>query len=393
MIADAGSAVAPADLLAVRQRVALRRDGGCEQRRRERVRAQAPRREHKARKHKRTDGDSRRHGEQRHTSTKAGYADDALRYDVPRHCQARCRLRLITDRDAWNRFVEARPTGNITQTFEWGELGARCGRRCLRLGASAGRRAGRRDAGDGRARAAAAAVRISTCRAGRWWTIRTVPRSPRCARGPAAGGASARRIHAQGRAERRWTAMRRGSAALRQAGLPAQSVRDASAALVGAGYHARARSDLLAGMKEKWRYNIRLAGRKGVQVREASSDADIDTFYALYQETAARDGIFIHPKEHYADVPAPLWRARRGGAAARGVRRDAHRRADRREVWACGDVHVRRVIQPRAQPHAQPPAPVDGDPLGEGARLHALRLPRHRRGAGPQRRHVQPLHL
>ena len=58
---------------------------------------------------------------------------------------------------------------------------------------------------------------------------------------------------------------------------------------------------LLAGMKEKWRYNIRLAGRKGVVVREATSPADVDTFYALYRETAQRDGIFIHGKRHYED--------------------------------------------------------------------------------------------
>jgi lipid II:glycine glycyltransferase (peptidoglycan interpeptide bridge formation enzyme) len=60
--------------------------------------------------------------------------------------------------------------------------------------------------------------------------------------------------------------------------------------------------DILAGMKEKWRYNIRLAGRKGVQVRAAHAPEDVDTFYALYQETAARDGFFIHPKTHYADI-------------------------------------------------------------------------------------------
>src|SRR5579859_4732426 len=45
-------------------------------------------------------------------------------------------------------------------------------------------------------------------------------------------------------------------------------------------------ADLLASMKEKWRYNIRLAGRKGVQVREVTAPADVDTFYTLYQETA-----------------------------------------------------------------------------------------------------------
>jgi lipid II:glycine glycyltransferase (peptidoglycan interpeptide bridge formation enzyme) len=58
---------------------------------------------------------------------------------------------------------------------------------------------------------------------------------------------------------------------------------------------------LLAGMHEKWRYNVRLAGRKGVQVREGSGPADVDTFYRLYRETADRDGIFIHGQQHYSD--------------------------------------------------------------------------------------------
>ena len=53
-------------------------------------------------------------------------------------------------------------------------------------------------------------------------------------------------------------------------------------------------AELLAGMKEKWRYNVRLAGRKGVVVRDAAAPDDVDTFYRLYQETADRDGIFIH---------------------------------------------------------------------------------------------------
>ena len=42
---------------------------------------------------------------------------------------------------------------------------------------------------------------------------------------------------------------------------------------------------LLAEMKEKWRYNIRLAGRKGVTVRQGQGQADLDTFYRIYETT------------------------------------------------------------------------------------------------------------
>lgn len=55
---------------------------------------------------------------------------------------------------------------------------------------------------------------------------------------------------------------------------------------------------LLAGMKAKTRYNIRLAGRKGVEVSEGTP-ADLDEFYALFRETAIRDDFFIHDKAVY----------------------------------------------------------------------------------------------
>lgn len=59
---------------------------------------------------------------------------------------------------------------------------------------------------------------------------------------------------------------------------------------------------LLAGMKEKWRYNIRLAGRKGVTVRRGKGQADLDTFYRLYETTSERDQFHINSKKHYEDI-------------------------------------------------------------------------------------------
>lgn len=60
--------------------------------------------------------------------------------------------------------------------------------------------------------------------------------------------------------------------------------------------------DILAGMKEKWRYNVRLAGRKGVTVRRGDGQADLDSFYRIYETTSERDQFFIHNKQHYEDV-------------------------------------------------------------------------------------------
>ncbi len=57
--------------------------------------------------------------------------------------------------------------------------------------------------------------------------------------------------------------------------------------------------DQLAAMKSKWRYNIRLAEKKGVAVRRLDAGG-LDAFYALYEETAKRDRIAIHGKDYYA---------------------------------------------------------------------------------------------
>jgi lipid II:glycine glycyltransferase (peptidoglycan interpeptide bridge formation enzyme) len=57
--------------------------------------------------------------------------------------------------------------------------------------------------------------------------------------------------------------------------------------------------DILGGMKPKWRYNIRLAEKKGVAVRRAGEE-ETALFYALFKETARRDHIAIHSAEYYA---------------------------------------------------------------------------------------------
>ncbi|MCB0033148.1 MAG: peptidoglycan bridge formation glycyltransferase FemA/FemB family protein [Anaerolineales bacterium] len=62
----------------------------------------------------------------------------------------------------------------------------------------------------------------------------------------------------------------------------------------------RPEEELLADMKSKTRYNIRLAGRKDVVVREGTP-TDFDMIYAMYAETAARDGFIIRPRAYYLD--------------------------------------------------------------------------------------------
>jgi lipid II:glycine glycyltransferase (peptidoglycan interpeptide bridge formation enzyme) len=67
---------------------------------------------------------------------------------------------------------------------------------------------------------------------------------------------------------------------------------------------SRSEDDVLAGMKPKWRYNIRLAQRKGVSVHavEIVDEETLRLFYELYAETSARDGFLIRQFPYYRDV-------------------------------------------------------------------------------------------
>lgn len=58
---------------------------------------------------------------------------------------------------------------------------------------------------------------------------------------------------------------------------------------------------LLGRMKPKTRYNIRLAERRGVRVREGTM-ADLEAFYELYRETGRRDGFLTRPYPYYRQV-------------------------------------------------------------------------------------------
>jgi lipid II:glycine glycyltransferase (peptidoglycan interpeptide bridge formation enzyme) len=65
---------------------------------------------------------------------------------------------------------------------------------------------------------------------------------------------------------------------------------------------------LLAAMKPKTRYNIRLAARKGVVVRPGGP-ADFPAIVEMYQETGARDGFTVRPAAYYLDGWDALYRA------------------------------------------------------------------------------------
>lgn len=60
--------------------------------------------------------------------------------------------------------------------------------------------------------------------------------------------------------------------------------------------------DILMSFEEKTRYNVRLAQRKGIVVKEDPSERGINTFYQMYQTTAQRDNFLVHPLKYYQAV-------------------------------------------------------------------------------------------
>jgi peptidoglycan pentaglycine glycine transferase (the first glycine) len=59
--------------------------------------------------------------------------------------------------------------------------------------------------------------------------------------------------------------------------------------------------ELRARMKQKTRYNIRLAARKGVKVRAGTMN-DLPMLYKMYAETSVRDGFVIRDEDYYQTV-------------------------------------------------------------------------------------------
>ncbi len=63
------------------------------------------------------------------------------------------------------------------------------------------------------------------------------------------------------------------------------------------------RSDdaLLAAMKQKTRYNVKLAAKRGVTVRQGDA-TDLPAFYRLLETTASRDAFGVHTAAYYTDL-------------------------------------------------------------------------------------------
>ena len=214
----------------------------------------------------------------------------------------------ITDKEQWNTFLLSQPRGHLLQTYEWGELNKYLGGTIYRLGAlDDGRMVGamlltvapvplpRKIPG----------VTLNWLYSVRGPTVES-PDSPALAVLISYAHTLAKREHAvvlrvepniadDDPNEHAWLA------AYHRLGFRTNPI----------AVHGRRSwvldirppaEKLLADLKMTWRQNVRSAERKGVTIREATSDADFDAYYELLKVTSERDDFFIHNKDYHKEI-------------------------------------------------------------------------------------------
>lgn len=207
------------------------------------------------------------------------------------------------DRNRFNSFVAQFDTGDLLQSFEWGDLKGRGGWAPVRICAA-----------DGHGIVAAASI-----------LKRKIPHTNRCImyapRGPVMDTRNAALVE-EFSAHLRGIAKAHGAILLKID--PPVPVEDtvSETNLRSAGFRPvvsegfggtqpkcvmqldlnMSLDDLLASFKPKWRYNIRLAEKKGVTVRLDCGREDLGAFYTLLLETAKRDGFLVRGRKYFEDM-------------------------------------------------------------------------------------------
>ncbi len=216
----------------------------------------------------------------------------------------------ITDRTTWDNLLLQLPQPHVLQSWDWGEFKSRWGWQPARWLWQ-----------DASGRPAAAAQVLRRPLPGTPWSMLYVPKGPLWDYGdrslvqevlaglegmarqqralfvkidpdvPLAFGAKGESPHPAGEAVERL---------LRRRGwqYSSQQIQFQNTVLIDLSPPEEA---LLAAMKAKWRYNIRLARRRGVRV-ERGNDASLETFYRLYRTTSRRNRFLIRPRPYYLDA-------------------------------------------------------------------------------------------
>lgn len=211
------------------------------------------------------------------------------------------RIRLFSDREPtdskiWNSFVSASPKGHLLQSWQWGQLKAAFGWQAVRMGIE----------DKGHIVAGAQVLFRPLLPFPRYLSIAYVPKGPLLDFGNLGVSetlfSTIHRLARQNKAillkiepelPDRPSVVRQlqacGFHPSQQAIQPRSTIHiDLRAAI----------DEILARMKSKTRYNVRLAERKGVLVREGTAD-DLPIFYRLIEMTSRRDGFAVHSQEYY----------------------------------------------------------------------------------------------
>ncbi len=203
------------------------------------------------------------------------------------------RFLKIEDRERWNGFL-LQKGGHLLQSYEWGEFKSRFGWRASRGALE-----------EGGEIIAGAQVLVRNTPLG---SLAYIPR------GPVLDGKEGKTL-GELWAQLHILARQEGSVFLRLE--PDWEGGERGRLLEREGFHRAAESiqpqntlavdiegdleSILSQMKPKTRYNIRLAERKGVVVREGREE-DLATFYELLRITGRRDRFFVHSGRYYLEA-------------------------------------------------------------------------------------------
>lgn len=215
-------------------------------------------------------------------------------------------IQEITDKEQWNGFLLSQPRGHLLQSYEWGELNRYLGGKIYRLGAL-----------DNDGRLLGAMMLTLSPVAGHRLPFNWLYSS----RGPTVPTPDSPALVALIEYAQKVLAKREHAVALRLEPNIADDDPEQErwiAAYRGLGFqtnpyavHGRrswvldirpSADELLAKFKMTWRQNVRSAERKGVVVREASSEADFDAYYSLLKLTSERDAFFIHGQDYHKEI-------------------------------------------------------------------------------------------
>lgn len=209
----------------------------------------------------------------------------------------RARIASDADRERYNAFVAASPLADVLQAWEWGEVKRRTGW------------APRRFIAEDDAGRIVATAQVLGRR-----PVRGAPMLLYTPRGPVVEGFSSDALERLLREIRD----RAAGAFVLKCDPPVEDGSPEARALVGAGLRLAPEAGfggvqpkavmvldlspdpekILAGFHSKWRYNIRLAERKGVEVVQAGR-GELSVFYDLLVETARRDGFLIRGRSYF----------------------------------------------------------------------------------------------